>query len=137
MVLGAAGPKGTTRNVPSRTAVLLRIRLSGCNTGPQQSGKQKLASVMLGLEADSPELVQEASVPDALSTQRSCLVHTGRMSSNLRAHVPSGRTEGEAERAFFSLLGRILEVVQITSLPVLEGELGHTSSLAAAEVGTL
>ena len=33
-VLGAARPKGTTRNVPSGTAVLLRMRPIGCTTGP-------------------------------------------------------------------------------------------------------
>lgn len=46
--------------------------------GPRQSGKWKLASLMLGLEADSPGVVQEAPVPVAVSSQRSCLVHMGR-----------------------------------------------------------
>ena len=71
VVLGAARPKGTPRNVPSRTAVLLRIRLSGCNKGPHSRVANGLASLTLGLEADSPGLVQEDPVPDALSSQRS------------------------------------------------------------------
>lgn len=41
----------------------------------------------------------------------------------------------EGRRAYFSLLRNILDVAQVVSLPIMEGELGHTPSLAAEEAG--
>ena len=51
---------------------------------PQQRGRWKLAPLTLGPEADSPGRVQEAPVPNALSSQSRLL-------------VPARRTEGGGE----------------------------------------
>ena len=71
------------REISPGTALLLRTRLREVTKAPQLTGRWKLAPLMLGPEADSPGSDQEAPVPDALSSQRRCLVHTGGQASEL------------------------------------------------------
>lgn len=84
----------------------------------------------------SAGLLQEVPIPDANILGSYPHPHQLGWSSSLRVHPPCSRTEEEAQRrSCFSLLGNILEVAQIASLPMLQGELVHTPSVAAEEAG--
>ena len=71
-------PREPHRNVPSKTAVLVRIRLSCCNKGPHSrvaKGSLHLSHGRSGgrqSKAGLAGLTQEAPVPDVLSSQRTC-----------------------------------------------------------------